>query len=42
VGRKAGVKVRATKPGGASVFDLMGLTAAEFARAVKVLTAKKK
>jgi len=42
VGSTAGVKVRATKPGAASVFDLTGLTAAEFARAVKALTAKKK
>jgi hypothetical protein len=42
VGSKASVKVRATKPGAASVFDLTGLTAAEFARAVKALTAKKK
>jgi hypothetical protein len=42
VGSKAGAKVRATKPGAPSVFDLTGLTAAEFARAVKALTAKKK
>lgn len=41
-GSKAATKVRATKPGAPSVFDLTGLTAAEFARAVKALTAKKK